>query len=83
MCGCDGVWKEDVYLFLSPFPSIGSDDPPIPPYACVENVKIRENSKIIMGPPGSLRDPLQPFLGPLKKSVRRAPKRSKYSETCL
>ena len=42
---------------------------PLPPPICVENVKIRENSKIIMGPPGSLRDPLQPFLGPYKVKI--------------
>ena len=39
--------------------------PPSPPLG-VENVKIRENSEKIRGPPGgSLMDPLQPFLGPL------------------
>ena len=37
------------------FPSIGSDDPPLG----VENVKIRENSEKIRGPPTIL-----PFLGP-------------------
>ena len=44
---------------------MGSDDPPPPPL-CVENVKIRENSEKSGDLRGSLRDPLQPFLGPLK-----------------
>ena len=47
---------------LSHFPSLGSDAPP--PLLGVENVKIRENSEKIREPRGSLRDPLQPFLGP-------------------
>ena len=34
------------------------------PPSRVENVKIPENSEKIRGPPGSLRDHLQPFLGP-------------------
>ena len=44
---------------FSHFPSFGSDDPP-PPLG-VKNVKIQENSEKIRGPPGDLRDPLQPF----------------------
>ena len=37
---------------LPHFPSIGSDDPPPLPPLGVENVKIRENSEQIRGPPG-------------------------------
>ena len=37
---------------ITHFPSVG------------KNVKIWENSEKIRGPPGSRRDPLQPFLGP-------------------
>ena len=43
------------------FPSIGSDDPP--PLG-VENVKIRKILKKSGDLRGTLRDPLQPFLGP-------------------
>ena len=39
--------------------------PPLTPLG-VENVKFRENSEKIRGPPGSLRDPLQPFQAPKK-----------------
>ena len=52
-----------IYIFPH-FPSIGSDDPPP---LVVENVKIQENSEKSGELRGSLRDPLQPFLGPLKQ----------------
>jgi len=35
--------------------------PPPPTPGGVENVKNQENSEKIRGPPGALRDPLQPF----------------------
>ena len=43
---------------------MGSDDPPPSPLLGVENVKIRENSEKIRGPPGVPYNLLQPFLGP-------------------
>ena len=51
------VVKYDLGNF-SHFPSIGSDDPPLPPPLGVENVKIGKNSEKKTG------DPLKPFLGP-------------------
>ena len=61
---------------------MGSDEPPPPG---VKNVKIMENSEKKTGDPRrSLRDLLQPFLGPKQIfGALLAPKRSKYGEICL
>ena len=55
--------KGQIPTFSITFPSTSSQEVDVtllPPLG-VENVKIRENSEKIRGPPG---DPLQPFLGP-------------------
>ena len=51
------------------FPSDGSDDQSPPPPVYVENVKIRENSDKIRGPPG--QGPVGTLYNPFKSPIEK------------
>ena len=66
-CKCHKITKDEKLLNQTARLYVGNvlvQDLMTPPPLGVENVKIQENSEKIKDLRGTLRDPLQPFLGP-------------------